>query len=314
MSISRLSTFRPLYLVAVLSVLSACTGPAIRDRLPGGIDQLALINDVPFYPQKKYQCGPAALAMMLNYAGTRVTAEQLVPQVYIPERHGSLQIDMTATTRRYGHVPYQIRPELSDLFREINAGHPVLVLQNLGLSWMPTWHYAVVIGYDLNSSQMILHSGEQAEHRVSIKTFSRTWQRAQNWGLVITVANQVPATADQTTFIRAVADLEKMSQWDAARQGYSAARQRWPDSFLATFGLANIEYRLGRLDDARREYQRAIAIEPRAIAYHNLAVVYEDLGKLDMAEQNVLTAIKLGGPMLDTFKQTLAEIRARKKP
>ena len=25
----------------------------------------------------------------------------------------------------------------------------LLVLQNLGLSWLPRWHYAVVVGYDL---------------------------------------------------------------------------------------------------------------------------------------------------------------------
>ena len=32
---------------------------------------------------------------------------------------------------------------------EIAAGNPVLVLQNAGWSWLPVWHYAVVIGYDL---------------------------------------------------------------------------------------------------------------------------------------------------------------------
>src|SRR2546422_3737218 len=35
---------------------------------------------------------------------------------------------------------------LSDLLAEVAAGHPVLVFQNLGLHWIPRWHFAVAVG------------------------------------------------------------------------------------------------------------------------------------------------------------------------
>src|SRR5574342_247053 len=57
---------------------------------------------VPFFAQEAYQCGPAALAMALGAAGKRVTPEELVAEVYLPGREGSLQVEMLAATRRQG--------------------------------------------------------------------------------------------------------------------------------------------------------------------------------------------------------------------
>ena len=57
------------------------------------------LSQVPFFPQKRYQCGPAALATVLNWSGVAATPEQLVDEVYLPQRHGSLQVEMTAATR-----------------------------------------------------------------------------------------------------------------------------------------------------------------------------------------------------------------------
>ena len=117
------------------------------------------IARVPFFPQQQYQCGPAALAMAISATGAEVTPEELVPQVYLPQRKGSLQAEMLAATRRNGLLAYRLTPELSDLLTEVAAETPVIVLQNLGLSWYPVWHYAVVVGYDLDQQQIILRSG-----------------------------------------------------------------------------------------------------------------------------------------------------------
>ena len=65
-------------------------------------------------------------------AGVKVTPEELVPQVYLPERKGSLQVEMLAAARRHGMVSYQLAPRFEDVLREIAAGTPVVVLQNLG--------------------------------------------------------------------------------------------------------------------------------------------------------------------------------------
>ena len=78
---------------------------------------------------------------------TTGSADELVAQIYLPERKGSLQPEIIAAVRRYDRVPYRIEPALPALLAELRAGRPVLILQNLGLRSLPRWHYAVVIGY-----------------------------------------------------------------------------------------------------------------------------------------------------------------------
>ena len=70
--------------------------------LPPGIPEKVELAETPFFSQQRYQCGPAALATVLNAAGVKVTDEELVPEVYLPTREGSLQVEMLAATRRHG--------------------------------------------------------------------------------------------------------------------------------------------------------------------------------------------------------------------
>src|SRR5690554_6861680 len=58
-----------------------------------------LLEEVPFYPQEKYQCGPASLATMLNSQGLSTDPEILKELVYIPGQEGSLQVEMVAGAR-----------------------------------------------------------------------------------------------------------------------------------------------------------------------------------------------------------------------
>src|SRR5437868_6842253 len=82
-----------------LLVLGGCASLApqttqLRDRLPPALHDYVELKEVPFFPQDEYQCGPAALATVLNTFGVKVTPEELVPEVYLPARKGSLQAGM----------------------------------------------------------------------------------------------------------------------------------------------------------------------------------------------------------------------------
>src|SRR2546430_4967683 len=130
---------------------------ALRETLSPELQGKVELKDVPFFPQSEFQCGPAALATVLNESGVKVTPEDLVPEVYLPERKGSLQIEMLAAPRRHGLVSYQLAPRFEDVLRELSAGNPVIVLQNLGFGG--GWHYAVAVGYDYSYGELILRSG-----------------------------------------------------------------------------------------------------------------------------------------------------------
>ena len=57
------------------------------------------VAEVPFVAQAAYQCGPAALAMLLQHADVQVAADELTPSVYLPERRGSLQAELIAAAQ-----------------------------------------------------------------------------------------------------------------------------------------------------------------------------------------------------------------------
>lgn len=126
-----------LLFVALAGYLSGC-GLVTRGTLPqapGGAAR-AMVDGVPFHPQDELQCGPAALAMVLNWSGIDVQPADLTPQVFTPGLKGSLQSALIGAARRHGRVAYPIVGSEA-LLAEIAAGHPVIVLVNLGFFWYP---------------------------------------------------------------------------------------------------------------------------------------------------------------------------------
>jgi tetratricopeptide (TPR) repeat protein len=237
------------------------------------------LDSTPFIAQERYQCGPASLAMLLQQSGIEVSAEQLVPQVYLPGRKGSLQAEMLATGRRYQRIPYRIDPDIPSLTAELQAGRPVLVLQNLGLESRPLWHYAVVIGYSLQDDLVILRSGTQERQLMPGWLFMKSWNSADNWAMVLLQPGQLPARPDRIRYLSAVASAEGHTAPQGTLQAYDAALAHWSDDAIARFGRANALHALGRLDAARETYQQLIADNPAHIAaLNNLAEVYADLG------------------------------------
>jgi hypothetical protein len=302
-------------LLAGSAVLTACAPvPALRIADPA-VPRAHELTQVAFHPQDEYQCGPAALATVLNHAGTVVTPEQLVPRVFLPAREGSLQVEMIAATRQFDRVPYVLDGTRETIVREVAAGHPVLVLQNLGLGWLPVWHYAVVVGYDVEREEFILRSGREARLATGLATFERTWARGEHWALSVTAPGDVPFTADESRYLAAIAPFERLGRSGTAAQAYAGALQRWPESNTARFGLANASYALGQRAGAERLYRDIVARDPRhAAAWNNLAQVLFDLERWADAEAAAQRAVELGGASVETARRTLAEIRARRTP
>jgi tetratricopeptide (TPR) repeat protein len=274
-----------------------------------GIPPRSEIASVPFYPQDEYQCGPAALAMALAWSGLDVQPAQLTEKVYTASLQGSLQPAMIAGARRSGRLAYVISGT-DALIREAAAGHPVIVLQNLGLSWVPRWHYAVVVGYDIPADEVLLHTGLHARERTSMGIFQNTWGRAENWGLLVLEPDRLPTTATEGKFIDAVLGLEKAGQPLAAAMGYRAALNRWPDNLAAMMGLGNSYFALGDLKNSEAAFRRACEAYPRqGAAFNNLAHVLLEQGRREEALAAAQRAVSLGGPHQNVFQKTLQEIQ-----
>ena len=270
----------------------------------------AELDAVPFFAQEEYQCGPAALAMALNAAGVAVTPDALTEDVYIPGRKGSLQVEMLAAARRRGLLAYELAPELKDVLAEVAAGNPVIVLQNLGLwAFHPYWHYAVVMGYDLQQNQILLHSGTRARRPMSLGLFEFLWKDGGRWSMVALPPGRLPASAQEAKFATAAAALEQSGRIAEARLAYSALLQRWPADLVGLMGLGNSAYALGDLTQAEAAFRRATAAHPlAAAAFNNLAQTLADQGKFDAALEAARKAVNLGGASLPAAQATLQQI------
>jgi hypothetical protein len=302
-----------LLFLALCMVLAGCslTPAGYLSRSPERPSK-ALITDVPFFAQDELQCGPASLAMALNWSGVAVEPTDLTAEVFTPGLKGSLQSSLLGAARRHGRVAYPIAG-IDALMTEISAGHPAIVLVNLGFSWYPQWHYAVVIGYDQEDKEVVLHSGLTAEDLLSFRTFNHIWKRSDFWGLLVLPPNRLPATAEENKWLAAVAGLENVQQWPAAATGYATALTRWNRSFIAWMGLGNSKYNLGDLDSSVDAFQQATLLQPEnGMAFNNWAHVMAEQGKIDAALSAAQHAVDLNGPMQDTFRQTLEEIEKMK--
>jgi len=269
---------------------------------------------VPFHPQaERNDCGPAALAMMFGWTGLAVTPKELVSKVYTPGRKGTLQADIVQAIRREGRLGIQVET-FDDLLNELDAENPVLVLQNIGLKQWPIWHYAVAIGYDLESRTLFLHSGQQAKFPLSFSAFEKSWDDSGFWALTVTRPNQLPATSGEIEILNAASALEAASQSDAATLAYGALLERWPDNLTALMGWGNARFAKGEYQTAGEAFRHAVIMHPFAAeAWNNLAYSLMKQERLGEALKAAKEAVKRGGPHQAAAKATLSEIEAKRR-
>jgi tetratricopeptide (TPR) repeat protein len=310
----------PLRLAALLALAASLGGCAIfvpqsqeiEKAWPPELPQATELTTVPFYPQLDYDCGPAALAMVLANDGVAVLPTDLVAKVYLPARQGSLQIEMLAAPRSYGVVSWKLRPRLEDLLREVNAGAPVIVLQNYGVWPIPVWHYAVVVGFDRREGKVVLRSGEKPRLEMPLAVLEYMWKKSDYWAFVAVSPDHVPVTASEQDWAAAVSAMERVADRSAARTAYRALLARWPESVSGRIGLANVAYADGDLPAALQLLRDAVLRQPDSTAaLNNLAQVLSDLGQKQEALRVIDEAIRQGGPLLSSAQETRAQILAR---
>lgn len=294
-----------LFFVSVFMLVGCGT---VQPAVPPARESLRL--DVPFFDQQTAYCGPATLASTLHYYQRPATIKTLVREVYLPGREGSLALEMAAAMRRHGLVPYPLAASLDDLLRELDAGHPVVVLQNLGFNWWPQWHYALVVGYQDGGERLLLHSGKTPYYELPSGTFMRTWARSDYWARVAVPLERIPATARDIPYLRA---LDAMAQTRTAaaeplRAALAGAVERWPESAGARFALANALLEAGEHEKSIEHYLHGLNRQPRSpLAWNNLAFALQARGCGEAAATAMARALALA-PEDSRLQASAAEI------
>lgn len=149
-----------------------------------GTNRDHIIENVPFYPQTAYQCGPASLVGVLNYWGVKVSPDEIAEEIYSSSARGTLDIDMVLYARRKGLNATQYEGNIEDVRKHIDSRHPIIVLVGYGFSLIQKNHFMVVIGY--SDYGVIVNSGKDNEKFISEKDFLKSWDKTKFWTLLIT--------------------------------------------------------------------------------------------------------------------------------
>jgi tetratricopeptide (TPR) repeat protein len=299
-------------LLAASLTICGCAG-GLRQLQREGLPSRGSVEGLIPVVQTEGGCGPAALSVVLGWAGKPEAAETLLPLVYVPRRAGTLPIDLAREARARGLLAYRPAGAVSAILPEVAAGHPVLVLENRGLSFAPLWHYSVLAGYDLEEGRVLLYAGAAEPERVRFSTFSRTWLRGGGVALLVLPPPKLPAAGDPERILSAVADLEEAGKPQAAARFYEGFLQRWPESWKGAFGRANSLYAAGDFPGSEEALRRAHANAPeRPEPLNNLALLLLARGQWAEASafaEEALEKARTLGLAVATYEETLQEVR-----
>jgi predicted double-glycine peptidase len=145
--------------------------------------------DVPFVRQQKQGCGPAALAMVMQYWQNQgaqfsdgvAVASNIYRVLYRSDLGGASGADMLAYLRHQGFTAFEIDGAWSDLTENIAHGRPVVVC--LRPSPKAPYHYVVVV--DISAAQVVVHDpARRPGISIPAAVFEKEWQRSTNWTLI----------------------------------------------------------------------------------------------------------------------------------
>ena len=173
-------------LVLVIPWLFSCAGPP---SLPEG-KATRVIENIPFYPQEMYQCGPASLAGVLNFWDVGVSPEEIAEEIYSTSAKGTLTLDMVLYAKKKGFNVAQYRGSYDDLQRNVESGVPLVVMVDYGLWVYKQNHYMIVFGY--HEKGIIVHSGKNAHQFIPLEKFLKSWRRTNFWTLRTTPEQRGP--------------------------------------------------------------------------------------------------------------------------
>jgi predicted double-glycine peptidase len=163
----------------ILFSLFSCTGYVHHTESSAS----HIIENVPFYPQQAYQCGPSSLAGVLNFWGVAVSPAEIAADIYSESAKGTLDVDMIFYAERKGLEARQYEGSIDDIKRNVNSCYPMIVLVDYGFWIHQRNHFMVIIGY--NENGVIANSGRERLKFISFHNFLSAWRRTKFWTMLV---------------------------------------------------------------------------------------------------------------------------------
>jgi predicted double-glycine peptidase len=281
-----------------------------------------LIQTVPFekWLERNY-CGPACLAMVLNYWDeTRSFSQQKISdEIYDSESQATYNSELVLYPRTKGFESYSFQGNLQILKDVVGKDIPVIVLTKT-IKQIAKGHYRVVIGFDDNEDQIIFHDpyfGDQ--HAMTSEDFMKVWELGKGrnqsrWMMAVVPAQSAfpfPALQNDpltsinlaTAYYRRSDFMKSKEQWEKVRE--SLSRDPFP-----VYSLAMVSLREGDAGEAEAYALEALNLDGKsAYAYDVLGLAYASQGKIVQAFQSLGQAVRLA-PGEEFIRKHYLQIRA----
>lgn len=263
-------------LILLLACVSCATRTPVTDKFQDKKELSYRIKDVPVIKQDDYHCGPATMAMVMQYHGGKQKPHELASGLFHKKLKGSFFPEMKARARSEGMMVLEVN-DLKKVFEEVRTGHPVIVLQNNGIKFFPRWHFAVLTGMDFDGPDVYLNDGNKKVNVDDMRFFERSFVLGGRRALVLLPPGILSATAGEIEHVEAALMLESLGKTQEAAVAYQSILKKWPQSELAALGAANSLYALNKKRQALNVLISASKlIQSKSIA-HNLSVIQDEL-------------------------------------
>ncbi len=172
--------------IVVFLLALSCQFCASAGKAP---ERATVIPAVPFFAQEAYQCGPTALATVMDYwykkqgSTAWITPEQIAADIYSPTAKGVLAIDLELYAKKQGFRTHQYAGNIADLRQNVGRGVPSIIFVDYGFSIYERHHFMVVTGYTPDG--IIVNSGKNENQFVSDNELEKIWKRNRYWTLVV---------------------------------------------------------------------------------------------------------------------------------
>jgi len=123
--------------------------------------------------------------MVLRYYGAPDTALAEAERAYDPVLHGTLITDLAGAARRAGFDAVIGTMSQDSLRTLLQERVPPVLLYWRGIGPMVRRHYGVLVGWDLEHGQVIVHEGGSSAQRIGVDGFLRRWHDAGGQALVV---------------------------------------------------------------------------------------------------------------------------------
>ncbi len=307
----------------MLGVLSPCLFSAqVAKYNKSKPEKGYLIQNVPAEKWlKRNYCGPACLAMVLNYwdEAHSFSQRRITDDIFDSGNQATTNSEMVLYPRRQGFASYSFQGDLRILKEVVGKGFPVIVLTK-PIKEIPKGHYRVVIGFDDESGQVIFHDPFfGSRFAMSFKNFSKVWElgkgRNQSRWMLAVVPGQSPfpfpaLQNDPLTAINLATAYYRRKDFAGSREQWEKAREALAADPYPLYSLGMISLREGKFAEAEAYARQAIALDAKSAYAHDvLGLAYAKQEKIEPALQSLEQARRLA-PGEKFIREHYLQVRA----